>query len=171
MAFIRVKEIGKRDGKKYRYAYLVNNKWKKRGQVGSRQKVSKYLGKVVKHEIIPNKELNPDWEKLTKLEIIQDLVKHELKLLGFEEDKMDLYDDKYRFDLKLRKFVDSNGDEVRIVFEMNEGFLCKYTLYRLLNFRVKGDDEREIGIELAKTFLEAGLRVSHEGFIAYFEKC
>ena len=45
MGFIRVKKIGGKE-----YAYLVENKWYKRGFKGkgrgSRQKVSKYLGRV-----------------------------------------------------------------------------------------------------------------------------
>ena len=49
MVYIRIKKI-KKKGREYRYAYLVENRWKKRVRKGSkkgaRQKVKGYLGKV-----------------------------------------------------------------------------------------------------------------------------
>lgn len=180
MSFIRVKNIG-RNSKKYRYAYLVENKWRKRlkgGKKGSRQKVSKYLGKVVKiekekeqgfFEFIDVKE-NARYLENSKIRIVKDLVRYELFIRKFESKGDVLEKGDIVFDLKQRRFIDSKGDEVRLVIEMNEGFLCKYTINRVVNFRAKGDDEREIGIELAKAFLEAGLNVPKEIFVAYFEK-
>ena len=167
MSFIRVKEIGK----KYRYAYLVENKWRKRlkeGKKGSRQKVSKYLGKVLKLEVVENKEFIPGKYK-TKSEIIEDLSKYELMIRGFSEKNGIMEKDDLRYDLKLRKFVDSKGEDVKVVIEMNEGFFCKNTIRKLLNFKAKGDDEREVGINVAKAFLETGLKVPNEIFVEFFE--
>ncbi len=184
MSFIRVKEIGKK-GKKYRYAYLVSNVWRKRlkgGKKGSRQKVSKYLGKVINFdkekdrknigffEFVNIKE-NAEYLENSKARIIRDLTRYELFIRGFGERKGRMEREGFGFDLRQRKFVDDSGEEEeKIVVEMNEGFLCKYTIAKLLNFKSKLDDEREIGIELAKAFLEAGFNVPKEVFIGYFEK-
>ena len=186
MSFIRVKEIGKRGGKKYRYSYLVENKWRKRlkgGKKGSRQKVSKYLGKVLIFDKVKemgffefiNVKDNSNYLENSKVRIVEDLARYELLLRGFEKNSQIISRDNVRFDSKSRKFVSPTSfpdcsEEDRIVIEMNEGFLCKYTLNKLINFKAHGDDEREIGIELAKTFLEAGLNVPKEIFVGYFGK-
>ena len=176
MSFVRVKKI---NGKKY--AYLVSNRWRKRlagGRKGSRQKVSKYLGKVVSFDVVldtgffeyVNIRDNPDYLALSKRKIVMDLVKFELIIRGFKQNGVLLDKEGMKFDERVLKFVDSKGREQRVVIEMNEGFLCKHTISKLLNFKPRGEDEREIGIELAKTFLEAGLKVPEEVFVGYFEK-
>ncbi|MBD3163952.1 hypothetical protein GF323_02020 [Candidatus Woesearchaeota archaeon] len=203
MAFIRIKRISGKE-----YAYLVSNKWRKRlkrkkgerkGETkpgkGSRQKVNKYLGRVLKldkvkemgfFEYINIKE-NADYLKSSKEKIVRDLAGYELFLRGFVKkgkegkggkegtgqrarkvDKMTL--GRLCFDLDSRKFTDTCGKEIKAVLEMNEGFLCRHTLHRLLNFKLKHEDEREDGIGLAKAFLEAGLKVPKEIFIGYFQK-
>ena len=58
-----------------------------------------------------------------------------------------------------------NGRNVSI--QLNEGFLCSYTLKNLLNFRFKGD---QAGYKLASAFVEAGICVPQELFIKIFEK-
>jgi hypothetical protein len=186
MSFIRIKEIGPKNGKKYKYAYLVENKWRKRlkgGKKGSRQKVSKYLGKVISE--VDNRESNnlderdffgfvkqgkEEYMKNKKEKVISDLTRYELHLRGFVDNNGIMIKDNLNFNLAKRRFINQEGEEENIVLEINEGFLCKFTLDKLVNFRVKGDDEREIGISLAKAFLEAGLKVSQEVFIGYFEK-
>lgn len=180
MSFIRVKKIGKKDGKKYNYAYLVENKWRKRlkqGKKGSRQKVSRYLGKVVKLE--KAKEIDffsflnnikmEEYLKKSKAEIVADLVRYELIQRGFQikEDRLEL--NNIAFEPKEMKFFSENGNE-KIAIEMNEGFLCEHTLNDLLKFKAEDDDEHIVGIKLAKAFLEAGLTVPKEIFVAYFGK-
>jgi hypothetical protein len=181
MAFIRIKGIGKRDGKKYSYAYLVENRWRKRlkgNKKGSRQKVSRYLGKVLKiekerefgfFEFINIKD-NPNYLESNKEKIVEDLVRYELFVRGFIEIEQIMEKNRLRFDLRKNRFIDAEGNEENIVIEMNEGFLCSYTLSRLINFKSDNDDEREKGIALAKTFLEAGLAIPKEIFIGYYEK-
>ena len=113
---------------------------------------------------------NPDYLSSSKEKIVLDLVKYELMIRGFKLNGHFMEKDGLMFDCKLRKFVDSKGKEVRVVIEMNEGFLCKYTISSLLNFKPSGDDEHFIGVNLAKAFLEAGLNVPKEVFVGYFEK-
>jgi hypothetical protein len=175
-----VKKIGKKGGQKYEYAYLVENKWRKRlgkGRRGSRQKVSKYLGRVLRFEKIKDAAflgfLNianfEEYTKKTKREIIGDLVRYELFLRGFEIKENLAEKEGVIFDFKKLKVFDSSMDE-RIVIEMNEGFLCNYTIGKLPNFKPEDDDEHIVGIKLAKAFLEAGLNVPKEIFVDYFGK-
>jgi hypothetical protein len=181
MSFIRIKEIGKRGGKRYKYAYLVENKWRKRlkgGRKGSRQKVGKYLGKVLNLE--KTREIGfIEFNKITdvnqylnrnKSELIEDLVRHELFLLGFEAEGNLMKKDELIFDIKSYKFVNDSGEEEKLVIEANEGFICSNTLKKLLMFKPEDDDEHITGIKLAKLFLEAGLSVSKEVFVGYFNK-
>lgn len=168
--FIRVKKI-KKDGKSYPYAYLVDNKWYKRGSKkrgkGSRQKVVKYLGRVYSFEKVSDdgffeyiKIKEEDTEnyirKTSKNKIIKDLVRWELG--RHEADK--------EFFLKNNKIM---REEKEVSLKINEGLLCTYTLSRLLNFKFLGD-ERKDGFSLAKYFVEAGIEVPKEIFIGIFGK-
>jgi hypothetical protein len=80
--FIRIKNI-----KKNKYAYLVNNKWTKKG---TRQKVSKYLGRVYEFNKIEFKPYydyidndNTFINKLTTKELILSLIGWVLTSHGF----------------------------------------------------------------------------------------
>jgi hypothetical protein len=183
MTFIRVKEIGKKHGIKYKYAYLVENKWRKRikgGKKGSRQRVSKYLGKVVKlnkekdisfFNFLKLSDINSYLEK-SKAEIIDDLIRYELFLHGFEEKEGIMLKNELSlgFDIKRKRFVNANGKPENTVIEINEGFLCEHTILKLLDFKKIDDDDHYTGIGLAKAFLEAGLKVPEEIFVGYFNK-
>ena len=57
----------------------------------------------------------------------------------------------------------------KIVFKINEGFLCNFTLESLLNFKAE-PDERETGIKLAKAFVGAGIKIPEELFVGIFGK-
>jgi hypothetical protein len=182
MSFIRVKEIGKKQGKKYKYAYLVSNKWRKRlkeGKKGSRQKVGKYLGKVLNFESVSEIDFFASTGKSfeeyinnTKKEIVEDLIQHELRSLGFQKNGHLLKNENLFFDSRKIRFYNKRGLEEKAVIEMNEGFLCNETIIKLINFKKDKfeEDERAIGVELAKAFLEAGLRVPKELFVIYFDK-
>ncbi|MDO8481064.1 MAG: hypothetical protein Q7S65_04580 [Nanoarchaeota archaeon] len=163
MAFIRVKTI-----KGNRYAYLVENTWKKR-KGASRQKVGKYLGKVVALERKGSESFLGAIPE-TKEGIVLALVEHELLMHGFEKRGELLVQEARCFSLPLKRFLNSKGLEANLVAEMNEGFLCKETLASLLRFKAKKDDEHDNAVELAKAFLETGLKVPHPFFVAYFEK-
>ena len=170
MGFIRIKNI-----KKNRYAYLVINKWRKRlkkGNKGSRQKVGKYLGKVFTFPKIGSvKIVDPDkYIKLTKKKIIKDLISTTLINHGFSMIKGKLCKNDLFFDINKFKFYDEKQKELNIVIEANEGFICNFTLSKLLNYKHTKDDERDRGIDLAKLFLEAGLNIGPELFVIYYDK-
>lgn len=182
MVFIRTKRIKKKSGNVYTYAYLVENKWKKRakGKKKSRQKVKAYLGRV--HKLEKETELDflellsiNDVEKYVdskdKKDIIIDLVKYELLKHGFDEVGSLVSNGDIFFDLDKIEFSVLEDDKHKkgIVLELNEGFLCKETLRSLTNFYAEGTEE-EIGYKYAKAFVESGIAVPKEVFVGLFGK-
>lgn len=170
--FIRTKRIKGND-----YAYLVRNVWRKRpksGERGSRQKVSKYLGRIYRFEDIYHnsfvefykikdiKDFNKYIDNKSKKDIIKDLIKIGLINIGFKEQGRLLVNDDLKFDIDNLTFSD------KAVIEMNEGFLCKDTVSKIINFKA-GDEERE-GYNLANAFVEAGLKVPEEVFVGYYKR-
>lgn len=184
MVYIRVKKIRK-NGKGYRYAYLVENRWKKRVRKGSkkgaRQKVKGYLGKVHEFSRVDDKgfmshfsvdDVKVYFDEHGMDKVVRDLIRLELLNHGFVENG-DFYSNG---DLVVyvsdREFFIKNVKEEKdrkIVLMMNEGFLCKETFDKLVNFKARGD-EKEIGLSLGNALLEAGLKVSQEVFVEMFER-
>ena len=181
--YIRVKKIRK-NGKEYRYAYLVENSWKKRGtktgKKGARQKVKAYLGKVHEFSRVDGKEfishfnigdIKAHFDEHGVINVIKDLIRLELLNHGFSENG-DFY---VAGDLMIycgEEFFIKNmveDKDRKIVICMNEGFLCKETFTSLMNFKGKGT-EKEIGMELGSTLLEAGLKVPKEVFVEMVER-
>jgi len=187
MVFIRKKKINGQD-----YAYLVKNKWT---QKGSRQK-AKYLGKVVHLDIVKDVEfdsycmekhgcsMNEFVKEKSKAEIVNELIVYELIRRGFEVGEVTIK--KKNLIGKIEKSVEvtlNNGlyyyksralSKIRtlkeVILEMNEGFLCRWAVDKLLRAKITGYDEREQGIKLAKVLLEAGLKVENDVFVLLFSK-
>ena len=182
MAFIRTKKIKKKSGNVYTYAYLVENKWKKRakGKKKSRQKVKAYLGRV--HKLEKKNELDfLEWRCIEdaqkylaskdKKDIILDLVKYELLKHGFDEVGCLVSNGDIFMDLEKKEFSVMEGFKRKegIVLHLNEGFMCKETVKMLTNFNAEGTEE-EIGYKYAKAFVECGLDVPKEIFVGLFGK-
>ena len=173
MTFIRIKKI-----KGIQYAYLIKNRWLKTKKQ-PKQKVVGYLGKLIipdsmleeSSEQIPNPEVNfydsmniiepEDYiDKNDVPDIIKDLVEFELKrhnMNGIEG---------LEIDSSKAKVMAKNKN---VVLRLNDGYLCNYTMKRLVNFDFKGEEE-EVGLELAKRFIGAGIAVPNEIFIGIFHK-
>ena len=162
MGFIRIKKI---NGKEY--AYLVENKWYKRGfkskGKGSRQRVSRYLGKVYSFDkaneqgFLQYKDINEAQQYLVdnnSEEIIKDLIRWEL-----HRHNIDINEFNINFS---NKKVMKRKKEVSL--RINEGFLNSYTLRRLFNLREEGS------FYLAKCFVEAGIEVPKEIYVGLFSK-
>lgn len=170
--FIRIKNIKNKKGKVYPYAYLVDNKWYKRGNKGkgkgSRQKVKMYLGRV--HSFSKVQDIN--FLGYLRINNIDDYILKNDKnkiiknLVEWEFFKYDVDKEEFLVDFRNRKVL-KGGKEVSL--KLNEGVLNSYTLGRLLRFRFNGD-EREDGLKMAKAFVEAGLEVPKEVFIGIFNK-
>ncbi|MBW2976162.1 hypothetical protein KY347_01800 [Candidatus Woesearchaeota archaeon] len=162
MSFIRIKKISGKE-----YAYLVENRWYKRGfkgkGKGSRQKVSRYLGRVHSFVKVDNtgffefkgiKEPEQYLKSNNKEKVFGDLVEWEL----FRHCV-----DKKEFMINLDKTgVSKNGKEVTL--KINDGFLNSYTLNRLFNLK-SGDS-----YYLARCFVDAGIDVPKEVFVGVFGK-
>ncbi len=164
--FIRVKKI-----KGFPYAYLVKNTWTDNGP---RQKIIKYLGRVYelekKNDVTFSDFIKIDLVKYSKenkyRKIIHDLICFELTKHGFKKDKENKFQiECVEIDLKEENPLKNN------VLKINEGFLCNYTLNKILNYQPKKNKfDEEIGLDMAKLFVNAGLEIPGEIFIELFEK-
>ena len=177
MSFIRKKKIKNRE-----YAYIVENRWRKRvgkgSKKGARQQVKGYLGRVFKLE--PKKEIDffshfsidsaEEYIKDNDKEaIIKDLLRFELIKHGFEEAGKLLSNGSILVDLDSIGFYNAEGnDSKKIVLELNEGFMCKETIESLVNLKIKENEDS--GFKLASAFVEAGLKVPKEVFVGFFGK-
>ncbi len=168
MSFIRTKKI---KGKEY--AYIVENKWKKRGNK-VKQKTKKYLGRVYRHSKVEEKDfcdfLNiEDIESYIaekdKKEIINDLVRWELSNHGFKEQEGRLIKESCFLDIGKKKVYNERGNDIALGF--NEGFLTGYAMRKLHNFTAEDEEE---GYDFAKMFIEAGINVPKGVFVGIFKK-
>jgi hypothetical protein len=158
MAFVRIKKV-----KKWKYAYLVENKWKSQK---TRQKVKQYLGRVHSLENIAGAEFGKDIKSMSFREAVCELVKFELMKNGFSNGKDGLKKGGLLVNLDKCRFLDGKKP---VVFESNEGFICSFTFKKAVNFR-KSENEEETGLRLAETLLEAGISMPHNVFVKLFEK-
>lgn len=168
--FIRIKNVKNKKGRIYPYAYLVSNKWYKRGfgekGKGSRQKVVKYLGRVYSFSKVKDEDFfgylkinnTKEYLKNKKNKIIKDLVRWELHRYGVDLLKFDV-------DFTSIKVTKSGRD---VSLKLNEGLLNTYSLRKLINFKFTGE-EREDGVKLATCFVEAGIEVPSEVFVGIFD--
>ena len=163
MSFFRIKKINGND-----YLYLVENKWTNKG---SRQKVSKYLGKVYRPS--GNKAIDffefsgKPIEEMSKEELTLKLIKWELAKKEFREIRQNVMFNGCFIDLNKNIIYDAKNKAVALA--ANEGFLIKDTLNNLVNFKADGSDE-EIGYKLAKVFVDCGIAVPKDVFVLLFEK-
>jgi len=169
--FFRIKNIKNKNGKIYPYAYLVDNKWYKRGNKnrgkGPRQKVVKYLGRV----FLFSKENDVDFLSFLDVPNYENIIKKNnkkiiKKLIEWEFHRYDVDNKEFLVNFD-EKTVNKNNKEISI--KLNEGLLNSYTLKKLLGFKYKGD-EREDGYRLAKLFVDTGLDVPKEVFVGIFNK-
>jgi len=166
MAFIRTKKI-----KGNEYAYIVENKWKKKG---AKQKSKKYLGRVYRFDranmmdFFEHFEINDLGKYLGergKQDILLDLVRLELYNHGFDEEKGIWSNGEVNFDEKTMKLQNSKGKDVAI--SLNDGYLTGYSLRKILRFRAFDEEE---GYDFAKMFIEAGIAVPKDVFAGMFMK-
>jgi hypothetical protein len=145
MAFIRLKRVNGAY-----YAYLVENTWTTKGP---RQKVGRYLGKYVELPEMPVIPAEPDTAKL---------IAAELRSRGFSDK---LVSDKIKVNLQT---CTVRQGKKKLVLGLNGGFLCDYTLRKLLHFQPA--EEVTPGYRLARAFSDAGIRISREQFVGIYKK-
>lgn len=156
--FIRVKKVGN-----YNYAYLVENNWN-HGKTNQKNKA--YLGRVFKLT-------NPNLESVFNEELVDHLTNNEfkkglhillercLKALGFQKKGNSFLKDSF---IVKNKTVRANGKKA--VLEINNGFLCDFTLNNLFSIKYDGEQFREWGFRLAKAISLSGIPISKEEFVA-----
>jgi hypothetical protein len=170
VVYLRIKKI---KGKEY--AYLVKSKLRKSGP---RQKVKAYLGRV--YRLSKEKGLdfwgsvNAEQESYLRLaskeKMLHDLIRFELLKHGFVNDPgtSNIWvKGSIRINIEKRRIL--NGTNSDCVLAINEGYLCGSKIKRLLNYERKNGVE-ESGYELAKLFVDSGIDIPQELFIAYYEK-
>jgi len=89
-----------------------------------------------------------------------------LKKLGFSKRRGDLVHQGIVFSPFTIKKRSNNKD---VVIALNKGYLCSYTVDRILKFR-KTKDINKDGYKLAKYFLEAGIEISRENFVGFYQQ-
>ncbi len=157
MAFLRTKKINSNS-----YCYLVQNKHTKKGP---RQKVKKYLGRAIKFE--QKKEFPFTLPiKTNKSQLLQSLIIWELKKHNFKV-KNNFYQHKnLTYCPKTHQILNKKKEAA---LQLNEGFLCSFTINRILKFKKSGDFQKD-AYKLAKYFVEAGIKIPQEVFIGVYEK-
>ncbi len=157
--FFRIKKIRGNE-----YAYIVENEWKRKG---SRQKVKAYIGRAYRF----NLENDADFLKYFSIKDTNDYVKNNSK----EKVVNDLIMwELFRFGIKKEEFlIDISKSSVKknkrnAVLLLNEGFMCNLTLRNLLEF--KPSDPETDGYRLARAFVEAGIKIPEDIFVALCQK-
>lgn len=159
MPYIRIKDVPKKSGKKYTYAYLVQTTWRKRKH--PKQKSLKYLGKIYTFNL--QKEVHHCINHgLSKEEIYFDILRVELLKHGFEEQRKGIFT--YQAcvaDLTRAMFYTTEGKEA--VFQLNSGFLCSHSFHQLLQYTITNDKKGQK--HFAKTLALSGIALHPEEFV------
>jgi len=163
MAYIRIKDVTKTNGKRYTYAYLVKSTWRKRK--APKQKTLKYLGKLYTPKIIENRLICINHNH-SKEELYRELVRIELLNHGYKEKREGVlqHEDCY-VDLKRLLFYNKEGKE--IVLQTNRGFLCNHSIQRLIDY-THGKDKKTQR-QFAKMLELSGLDLEPEEFVELYE--
>ena len=156
--FVRVKKI-----KGYQYAYLVENRWK---YGTSKQKVKEYLGKVYTFPL-EEKPFTGKLEGSFKEDVLK-LITWQLSCYGFTMAKLAAIKDGLIVSFQTLKFIQEKSGKP-FVLKGKEGYLCRHTFQRLLHFQPEGYEE-QVGKELAKAFVDAGINIPKGIFIKLFQK-
>ena len=145
--FIRTKVI-----KGNPYAYLVRSKYTKKGV---RQKISRYLGRVLK----PDAKQDISFQQFMRIDDIHKYI--------YVRSSNDLINDMARWELKKHSIgIEQLKSKVIAV---NDGYLCNFTINRIKRFK-PGLDQRASGIRLASLFVEAGIKIPEDAFVHFFQK-
>ena len=157
MTYIRIKKIQKQE-----YAYLVESINTERGP---RQKVKQYLGKV--HHLILPEFIPSEKSENTKKEFLNQLIGNHLKALNFNQTNSEIENEHIVISLE-NYSMQNKKSQKDIVLSLNPGFLCQFTIQRILNFK-KTTDLRKDGYTLANYIKEAGLQITEKEFVQFYQ--
>jgi hypothetical protein len=167
MGFIRTKIL-----KGNHYAYYVENSWKKKT---SKQKVKQYLGRV--HAPLKQYEVDflsfVGYDELSiylrqeREKILEDLIAYVLYTHGFKKNDSCVWCCSNIYVNLENHSITSNNKNVAL--KINEGFLCEQTLRDIYVGAHKGRS-REAALTFARQFIDAGINIPKDIFVALFEK-
>ena len=162
--FIRQKLISNRP-----YAYLVNTKWDKRSKK-VRQKVSRYLGRIIFLERVKNTSFSDYYS----VDISKYVADNDLKTILRDLIELEFY--RHGF-LRRSKYMMLNGskavdlENIEEVYAMNEGFMNKYTLRSILKYHdLLEEGTTRIPFKFAALFVNAGIDLDKALFIELYQK-
>ena len=155
--FVRAKTV---KGKKY--AYLVENYWKK-SKV--KQKVKKYLGLIIPVERTLIIDESPIDFSQRKKEVIRDIISKEFLACGFERKRNKLVKDDIIIDMVNYKIF--KGDKPAVI-SINNRYLYPSLLRYIVDFYEPEFEDDRPGQKLASAFSDAGIPVSKEDFISLY---
>jgi hypothetical protein len=167
--FIRTKTRKNKSGKTYIYAYLVSNKYRKKGP---KQKVKKYLGRVHVLEKLKNEQFsthftNINTNKKPLENAILELLKLELVNHGFKQQENLTYKrEDITVDLDKCKVFDSTGNSIYLA--LNDGYMGNKTLLEVLEYKPPLGLDKEIGKDLAKKLISSGIMLDSNTFLSTF---
>lgn len=156
MPYIRIKNVHDSN-----YAYLVESK---NTPSGPRQKVKKYLGKAILLERLPA-IISEDLIVKDKQEFLRQLISRELRQHGFSSKQQQFHYENIVVSLPA---LTVTAKQKEVTLQLNEGFLSTYTLHRLFLFRKTKDHTVDAPV-LARYFLEAGLPISPQEFVQFYQ--
>lgn len=158
--FVRAKTV-----KGNQYAYLVVNEWKK-GKV--RQKVKKYLGRVV---ALPDKTLSLplptiDFSRPAR-DCIRDIIAFEFLRHGFIRKRETLIKNGLKISFATGVIQEEGKD---VVLFLNDRYFHRRLLDDLQDFYQPEDPDETPGTRLAKAFSDAGIPIQKEWFVQLYKK-
>lgn len=160
MTYIRIKKKSNNS-----YAYLVESK---NTPQGPRQKVKRYLGKV--YDAKKTESTKTVIQQDQKTDFLQSLTLRELQQHGFQPQKQQWY---YTTNDNISlifspKTLTLQCKQKEAILAINDGFLSSFTLQRIKRFRKTDDLQRDATL-LAHYFLEAGILISQQEFVDYYQ--
>ena len=157
MVYIRIKKINNAS-----YAYLVESV---STSSGPRQKVKKYLGRV--HILKMKEERLATVQGKDRRTFFDSLLGSTLRCHGFQKEKR-MYVSSECTISPSSGIIAKKGKNKEIVLSLNGGYLCQFTLQRILQFTKTKNVDNDAPL-LAKYFLEAGLTITPEEFVKFYE--
>ncbi len=172
--YLRTKRRKNKEGKERAYLYLAKIIYRKKGRP-PKQKIIAYLGPVIAG--MNSKKVQPEPKNWTENASFQETLKKTMSstLLasGFFCHLPGVF---LKEDQHERVIVDINNQTIqnkrglKVCLALNNGFLCDFTLQRLLSQNLPETTEKGLGKHLAKSLIEAGVEIEKELFFILFQK-
>ena len=166
--YIRTKTRKNVSGQTRKYAYLVLTKRRKRSKRHPKQKVSAYLGRVI--ELNNHQQSTLNNPKQSAKETIEAMLEELLLSNGFAKAGKDIF---IRGDIRvnlLNLVIKSIKTGQKLCLQVNDGFIVRHTMRQAVRYEAPSGTEKDVGQDLAKKLLAAGLKPQKEAFLGLYYK-